>query len=132
MELAQLRTKLPREALNAIVGVTSPAVAWARLDELIGNREVSIVTALRRLREFKTVKQAPHEQMLEIATAVQRCHTVLNSLDAEQDLLRDRETVTAIVQALPSLIQALWYQRDIPPDETVIERGQSLLAWLER
>ena len=40
LELAQMRTKLPKDAIQAIYGLTSPEEAWSRLDEMYGNREM--------------------------------------------------------------------------------------------
>ena len=37
IELAQLRSKLPKDAITAIIGQTVPEKAWERLDELYGN-----------------------------------------------------------------------------------------------
>ena len=73
LEMAQLRTKLPKEALATLVGLQCPEEAWKRLEELYGNRELAILSALKRLREFKTSKTAAHEQVIELAGAVQRC-----------------------------------------------------------
>ena len=82
IELAQLRPKLPREAAAAIVGITSPEKVWERLDELYGNREMSVITALKRLRNFKSSKTPAHEQVIELVTAVQRCQAVMEGLQA--------------------------------------------------
>ena len=49
IELAQLRTKLPKDAVTAIVGLTTPDQAWMQLDELYGNKEMSVIMALKGL-----------------------------------------------------------------------------------
>ena len=90
LEMAQLRLKLPKDALAAIIGLQCPEEAWKRLEELYGNRELSILSALKRIREFKTAKQAPHEQVIELAGAVQRCQTELKNVKALDELLNDR------------------------------------------
>ena len=75
LELAQMRLKLPREALAAIAGLQSPVQAWIRLEDVYGNRELSILSALKNLRDFKASKTASHEQVIELAMALQKCHT---------------------------------------------------------
>ena len=50
IELAQLRTKLPRDAVALLVGLVSPEAAWARLDETYGNEDLQVFAALKRLR----------------------------------------------------------------------------------
>ena len=40
LEMAQLRTKLPKEALALLVGLQCPEEAWKRMEELYGNREL--------------------------------------------------------------------------------------------
>ena len=64
LEMAQLRLKIPKEALAAITGLQCPEEAWKRLEELYGNRELSILAALKNLRDFKPVKSASHEQVI--------------------------------------------------------------------
>ena len=80
LELAQMKLKLPREALAAISGLRCPSEAWLRLEELYGNRELSIMSALKTLRDFKTTKTTPHEQVIELAMMVQRCKTELTNV----------------------------------------------------
>ena len=58
LELAQMKLKLPREALAAIAGLRCPSEAWLRLEELYGNRELAIMSALKTLRDFKTSKSS--------------------------------------------------------------------------
>ena len=69
--MAQLKTKLPREALTAIAGLQDPETAWSQLEELYGNRELSILSALKRIREFKSSKAPAYEQVIDLASAVQ-------------------------------------------------------------
>ena len=102
LELAQMKLKLPREALAAISGLRCPDEAWLRLEELYGNRELSIMSALKTLRDFKTTKSAPHEQVIELAMTVQKCKTELSNVDALHELTGDRESIACIVHALPS------------------------------
>ena len=49
LEMAQLKTKLPREALYAISGLQCPEEAWKRLEELYGNQKLSILSAIKNL-----------------------------------------------------------------------------------
>ena len=100
VELAQMKLKLPREAITAIAGLQCPSEAWKRLEEVYGNRELSILSSLKRLREFKSSKTPPHEQVIELASALQRCRTELSNLDAVQELMGDREALACLVQAL--------------------------------
>ena len=81
VELAQLRQKLPKDAIAMLRGLTTPDEAWARLDETYGNVDLQALEALKRLRTLKVGKSAPHEQVVEVAIAVQRCVTVLRALD---------------------------------------------------
>ena len=56
LEMAQLKQKLPREALAAIGGLQCPELSWKRLEEVYGNREISIMSAHQeppRLQIFK-------------------------------------------------------------------------------
>ena len=131
IELAQLRHKLPKEGLAAIVGLRSLDTVWSRLDEAFGNREMSILTTMRKLRNFKTSKARPADQILELCNAVQQCRTVLEGLDALGVFLSDRETVATVVHSLPSHAQERWYQRREPTEETHEEKGKVLLDWLE-
>ena len=100
LEMAQLRTKLPKEALATLIGLQCPEEAWKRLEELYGNRELAILSALKRLREFKATKQGAHEQVIELAGAVQRCQTELGNVKALDELLNDRESIACIIHAL--------------------------------
>ena len=52
LEMAQLKMKLPKEALTTIAGLQCPEEAWKRLEEMYGNRELSILSAIKNLREF--------------------------------------------------------------------------------
>ena len=130
LEMAQLKTKLPREALTAIAGLQDPDVAWTRLEELYGNRELSVLSALKRIREFKSSKALAYEQVIDLASAVQRCCTELNNIGALKELLNDREALACIIQALPQASQDKWYDKEIP--EETSKRGEVLLEWLER
>ena len=131
VELAQLRQKLPRDAVQVVAGLSSPDIVWSRLDEVYGNCEMPILTALKRVRSFKTTKTARNEQIIELVTTVQRCRTVLENLNALGDLLSDGETVAAIVYCLPHDTYEQWYQRWEPVGETHVEKGMDLLEWLE-
>ena len=101
IELAQMRQKLPKEAVDLIAGLSSTSKAWLRLDEKYGNVEMSVITALKRLRNFKTSKSAAHDQIQELCSAIQRCMTVLESLGKERAFLRDRETLADVLYCLP-------------------------------
>ena len=50
IELAQLRQKLPKDAVALLVGLVSPEAAWSRLDETYGNVDLQVFAALKRLR----------------------------------------------------------------------------------
>ena len=132
LELAQLRSKLPRDAQGTILGLMDPEEAWTRLDEVYGNREMSIVAALSCLQNHKTSKHQPHDQILELAAAVQVCWTVLKSLEAETEMFQDREVMSFLVDSLPGAAQGRWYDRSVPGGETRVEKGQAFLKWLER
>ena len=129
LEMAQLKMKLPREALTMIAGIQCPDAAWTKLEELYGNRELSIMSALKNLRDFKSSKQASHEQVIEIAMAVQKCRTELDNIGAIKELLGDREALACVVQSLPTTVRDKWYDKKIP--EETAEKGQFLLTWLE-
>ena len=129
LEMAQLRLKLPREALAAVTGLQCPEEAWLRLEEVYGNRELSILTALKNLREFKPAKPAAHEQVIEIAMATQKCLTVLKNIGATADFLGDRESLACVVQALPPSVRDKWYDLEIPAETAA--KGEFLVKWLE-
>ena len=116
--MAQLRQKLPREAVAILIGLTAPVAAWARLDERYGNREMSVIAALKRLKGFKSSKATAHDKVMEIATAVQRCSTVLAALGQEKELLRDRETLAEIIQR-----NAPRFAAEMVPPSTSSRRG---------
>ena len=48
-EMAQLHQKISKDAVAAIVGLTMLDAAWLHLDELFGNRDLSVITTLKRL-----------------------------------------------------------------------------------
>ena len=129
LEMAQLRLKLPKEALAAITGLQCPEEAWKRMEELYGNRELSILSALKSLREFKPAKHAPHEQVIELASAVQRCQTELKNVKALDELLNDRESIACIIFALPPTVRDKWYDREVPGETR--PKAEFLLKWLE-
>ena len=131
IELTQLRQKLPKEAVAALAGLTNPADAWERLDELYGNREAGILSAVRQLRALKSGKAAPCDQIIDLARAVQRCRTLLHSMDATQEFQNDRETTASIVDKLPAAAQERWFQRRPSPDETQVQRSIFLAGWIE-
>ena len=89
IELAQLSQKLPKEAAALLVGLTSPAVVWSRLDKTYRNKEVQVLAALKRLRSHKSCKTTPQDRVVELAIAVQHCMTVLQALDKENAFLQD-------------------------------------------
>ena len=131
IELAQLRQKLPKDAVALLVGLVSPDAAWARLDETYGNVDLQVFAALKRLRAFKPSKTAVQGQVVELAIAVQRCLTVLRALSREQDFLTDRETLAEVIDALPTDSQQRWYHRRGARNETQQEKGTNFLLWLE-
>ena len=131
IELAQLRQKLPRDAVALLVGLVSPEAAWARLDETYGNVDLQVIAALKRLRSFKPSKSAVQGQVVELAIAVQRCLTVLRALDREQDFLVDRETLAEVIDGLPVDAQQRWYHRRGVRGESQLEKASSFLLWLE-
>ena len=130
LELAQLKLKLPREAMAAIAGLQCPEEAWKRLEELYGNRELSILSALKNLRDFKPAKTAAHEQVIELAMATQKCLTVLKNIGATEEFLGDRESLACVVQALPPTVRDKWYDLDVPEETSA--KGKFLITWLER
>ena len=50
------------------------------------------MSAIKNLRDFRSSKSAPHEQIIELAMAVQKCTTELRNIGAVDDLLGDRES----------------------------------------
>ena len=53
IELAQLRQKLPKDAVALLVGLVTPDAAWARLDESYGNVDL---TSIRRAQEIARIQ----------------------------------------------------------------------------
>ena len=129
LEMAQLRQKLPKEALAAISGLQCPELAWVRMEEVYGNREMSILSALKTLRDFRATKSAAHEQVIELAMAVQKCVTELSNVDAVVELVSDRESIACLLLALPPTFRDKWYDQKVP--EEARKRGEYLLKWLE-
>ena len=69
---------------------------------------------------------------METATTLQSCVNILGGLGAVNDLLIDKETLATLVQGLPLLARDRWYQRDKPDGETIQQRNQAFLLWMER
>ena len=131
IELTQLRQKIPKDAVQTIAGLTSPGEAWKRLDEIYGNRESAILSAIRKLRAFKPSKSANCDQVIEVARSVQRCQTVLEAVRAMDEFHSDRETVACVIDSLPATAQERWFHRGPALTETHVERSKALLVWLE-
>jgi hypothetical protein len=49
VQIAQLKCKLPTEAIDLITGLDTVDKVWSRLDERYGNKEITVVTALAKL-----------------------------------------------------------------------------------
>ena len=131
IELTQLRQKIPKDAVQTIAGLTSPSEAWKRLDEIYGNRESAILSAIRKLRAFKPSKSADCDQVIEVARSVQRCQMVLEAVLAMDEFHSDRETVACVIDSLPATAQERWFHRGPAPTKTHVERSKALLVWLE-
>ena len=131
IELTQLRQKIPKEAVCAIAGLTEPSQAWDRLDELFGNREAVILSTIRKLRGFRSSKSSPCEQVIEVVRAVQKCSTILTSMDALHELHTDRETTASVIDMLPASSQERWFHRRPDSCETPTQRCKSMIEWLE-
>ena len=129
--LAQMRQKLPKEALTLIYGLSTPAEAWARLDESYGNTDMQALAALKRLRNFKSGKSSNYDQVVDIANAVQRCVTILRALEREDEFLRDKETMAEVVAMFPIDAQQRWYHRRGDKGATQVDKGRNLLRWVE-
>ena len=129
--LAQMRQKLPKEALSLIYGIGTSGEAWARLDETYGNTDLQVLAALKRLRNFKVGKSSAHDQVVEVANAVQRCVTILKALGREEDLLMDQETLAEVIALLPIDSQQRWYHQGRHRVGSHRDKGQNLLVWLE-
>ena len=129
LEMAQLRLKLPKEALTTITGLQCPEEAWKRLEELYGNRVLSILSAIKHLQDFKPKPAAAHEQVIETAMAVQKCMTELKNIKAVHELLGDCESVACIILALPPTVRDKWYDKEVPED--TYKMGEMLIQWLE-
>ena len=120
------------DAVLAIAGLTSPSEAWDRLDKVYGNKEVAILSTIRKLRGFKSSKQSDCDQIIELVRAVQRCQTVLEALDAMHKFHGDRETTALIIDCLPTSAQDRWFHQCPRLGETQPKRSASLLEWLEQ
>ena len=88
------------------------------------------MSALKTLQEFRSAKNAAHEQVIELVMAVQRCRTELTNIGAVHKLLGDREALACIVQALPPTFRDKWYDKEVPSD--TVKKGECLIEWLER
>ena len=89
----------------------------------------AILSALKRLRDFKATKQCAHEQVIELAGAVQRCQTELGNVKALDELMNDRESIACIIYALPPTVKDKWYDHAAPEDTRA--RAEFLLKWIE-
>ena len=114
-----------------IAGLTSPVEAWRRLDEVYGNRESAILSAIRGLRAFKPNESSDCDQVIEVARAVQKCRTVLEAVSAMHEFHHDRETVACVIDCLPRTVQDRWFHRAKDLEEAHVERSEAMLEWLE-
>ena len=89
------------------------------------------MSAVRQLRSFKSGKSAPCDQIVDLPQAVQRCRTLLSSMDATGEFHNDRETPASIVDKLPAAAQERWFQRRPPSDESQVQKSIFLVGWLE-
>ena len=112
------------------MGVQCPEEAWKRLEELYGNQELSILSALKNLREFRPTKSAAHEQVIELAMAAQKCLMILKNVDAVGEFLGDQESLACVIQALPPTVRDKWYNLDVP--EETRAKGEFLVKWHEK
>ena len=131
IKLTQLRQKILKDAVQTIAGLTAPSKAWKRLDEIYGNRESAILSAIRKLRAFKPSKSADCDQVIEVARSVQQCQTVLEAVLAMDEFHSDRETVACVIDSLPATAQERWFHCRPTLSETHIERSKALLDRLE-
>ena len=90
------------------------------------------MSALKSIRDFKSTKVAAHDKVIDLVVTVQRGRTILESLGAVHELVGNRETLASIVQSLPSEVQSKWYDREVPEEETTLQKGEFLLVWLEK
>ena len=59
------------------------------------------------------------------------CHCASRLSTGRSDMLADRETMAEVVGSLPADSQQRWYHRRGGRGENQMQKGRSLLAWLE-
>ena len=92
---------------------------------------MSVMAAIKRLKAFRSSKATPHKQVMEIATAVQRCSTILMALGCQDELLQDQETLAEVIHTMPADSQQRWYHRKATPEESQEEKARTFLQFLE-
>ena len=62
-ELAQLRSKMPKNAKRLITGVKEPVEAWRLLGKRFGDRHILVFLAMHRLQSVKLPQGPAHDKV---------------------------------------------------------------------
>ena len=106
--LAQLRTRLPKEALQLIAGVQEVKEAWKRLAGRYGDKKLAIITVKKKLRAMNPTKGPTHERVLQVTQTVRQATTTLRAVGALETLSCDVEMIGSIIKSFSKSHQERW------------------------
>lgn len=106
--LAHLRSKLPQEAKDLIVGLQTKEQVLDRLDKRYGDRETTIYLVKEQLRGLKLKKKTDHERVEELGQAMEKAMSQLRAVDASNSCDDDYLLMTKLVRKLPPSHQIMW------------------------
>ena len=132
--LAQLRTRLPKEALKLIQGVVEPKEAWKRLSDRYGDKTLAILTARHRLVGHQVSKGPPHEQFESLSQALQSAKTSLDAVGAKHTLFQDVALIGTLLSKVPPSYQERWHLYCTNPSNITAHpmEGDRFEAWMEQ
>ena len=133
--LSKLKTAVPAEGRELLVGVETMQAAWASLQKRYGDRKVAILTIQARLSRL-TLSGEDYEKIEQLSREVSRavnllCHPDIHALDS---LTHDFEMVGRPVSKLPRSYQTDWDRHASEPDVEEDNRTdwEKFVEWLER
>ena len=130
--VAQLKSRLPTEALELIRGMDAPQEIWDRLCERYGNREHAILQEKYKLHNVQLGGGPGHSQVEKLCQAVRAARTNLRAVQAEDYLFSDLATIGILSNKLPSNYQQRWHLEDNPSPGSTEGKGERFKRWLER
>ena len=82
-------------------------------------------------QQFESWEGSKSGPILRIVWAVQKCCTILESLDTMKEYHNDRETTAAIIDGLSATAQERWFHWRPNLTKTQFQRSVFLLNWFE-